>query len=114
MALNVEFLEEQKKLLLAEKVRLESGLGRFAKPTDLKGDFETQMEDLGKGDDESALEVEDYVDNLGIENTLEEELKDTIDALAKIDAGTYGLCEVSGKEIAIDRLKAYPAARTAL
>lgn len=114
MALDAAFLEEQKNLLLAEKARLESGLGRFAKPVDAEGDFETKMEDLGMGDDENALEVEDYVDNLGVENTLEEELKDVIDALAKIEAGTYGVCEVSGKEIAIDRLKAYPAARTAL
>lgn len=100
--------------LLAQKTHLESELGRFAKPTGKTGSFETQMEDLGKGEDESALEVEDYVDNLGVEATLEKELSDTLDALIKLDKGTYGICEVSGKEIGIERLKAYPAARTAL
>ena len=60
------------------------------------------------------MEVEDYVDNLGVETTLEKELKDVMDALAKLEKGTYGLCETSGQEIALDRLRAYPAARTAL
>ncbi len=114
MTLDPVFLDEQKARLLAQKTRLESELGRFAKPTGNKGDFETQMEDLGKGEDESALEVEDYVDNLGVETTLEEELSETLDALIKLEKGTYGICEESGKEIGVERLKAYPAARTAI
>ncbi len=114
MAFDTVFLEEQKSQLLAEKVRLESELGRFAKPTDSQGDFETQMENIGESEDDNALEVEDYVDNLGVETTLEKELKDVMDALAKLEKGTYGLCETSGQEIALDRLRAYPAARTAL
>lgn len=114
MAFETAFLEEQKERLLAEKARLESELGRFAKPTDQQGGFETQMENLGDQEDDNALEVEDYVDNLGIETTLEKELKDVTDALTKLEGGVYGICEVSGEEIAIDRLKAYPAARTAL
>lgn len=57
MAFETVFLEEQKKCLLEEKARLESELNRFAKPTDTQGDFATQMEDLGEGEDESALEV---------------------------------------------------------
>jgi RNA polymerase-binding transcription factor DksA len=114
MAFETVFLEEQKKCLLEEKARLESELNRFAKPTDTQGDFATQMEDLGEGEDESALEVEDYVDNLGVETALEKELKDVLDALKKFDTGTYGICEASGKEIARERLQAYPAARTAL
>ena len=114
MALDSLFLDEQKARLLTQKTHLESELGRFAKPTGNKGDFETQMEDLGRGEDESALEVEDYVDNLGVESTLEKELVDTLDALGKIEKGTYGICEVTGQEIDIERLKAYPAARTAI
>lgn len=114
MALDTAFLKEQKVRLSEQKAHLESELGRFAKPTGSNGDFETQMEDLGKGEDESALEVEDYVDNLGVEATLEKELADTLDALAKLENGTYGICEESGKEIGVDRLKAYPAARTAI
>lgn len=68
------------------------------------------MEDLGKGEDESALEVEDYVDNLGVEAALEKELSETLLALEKLWNGAYGICEESGQEIDIERLKAYPAA----
>lgn len=33
-------------------------------------------------------------------------------ALGKIEAGTFGICEISGEEIEADRLEANPAART--
>jgi RNA polymerase-binding transcription factor DksA len=29
-----------------------------------------------------------------------------------MDAGTYGVCEKTGQDIPLDRLEAYPAART--
>ncbi len=114
MTFDTTFLAEQQARLLAEKARLEAALGRFAKPTDTNGNFETQMEDLGEGEAEQALEVEDYVDNLGIEATLEKELADVRGALVKLEAGTYGICETSGKEIPQERLRAYPAAKTAI
>ncbi|MBP7060783.1 MAG: TraR/DksA C4-type zinc finger protein [Candidatus Moranbacteria bacterium] len=72
------------------------------------------MEDMGTDPDENASEVEEYVDNLGLEKNLEAQLKDVNDALAKMDHGTYGVCEETGKDIAVERLEAYPAARTAL
>ena len=34
------------------------------------------------------------------------------DALARLDAGGYGVCEVCGKQIPAERLAARPAART--
>lgn len=43
---------------------------------------------------------------------LEGRWNDIRDALKKIDAGTYGVCEVSGEPIEEDRLIANPAART--
>jgi DnaK suppressor protein len=39
------------------------------------------------------------------------ELVEVQDALARIDAGTYGKCEVCGKEISAARLDAMPATR---
>ena len=42
----------------------------------------------------------------------ENELKETIHALAKIKNGTYGICEKSAKPIPIERLKVNPIART--
>jgi DnaK suppressor protein len=39
------------------------------------------------------------------------ELRDVRDALQRMDAGIYGLCEECGKPIPLERLRAYPAAR---
>ncbi len=112
MALDTAVLAELKEKLLAEKTRLETELGRFAKPTGAEGDYETNFEDIGTDPDENASEVEEYVDNLGLENNLEGQLRDVNDALAKMERGTYGVCEKTGQEIGLDRLRVYPAART--
>jgi RNA polymerase-binding transcription factor DksA len=46
-----------------------------------------------------------------LSNSLRESLDEVEAALAKVDAGTYGLCEVCGEPIASARLEAMPAAR---
>lgn len=112
MALDTALLAELKKKLLEEKSHLEAELSRIGKPTGVIGDYETTIENIGTDPDENATEVEGYVDNLGVESNLEGQLKDTNDALAKMDQGTYGICEKTGKEISPERLKVYPAART--
>ena len=43
--------------------------------------------------------------------TLRDQLTDIERALAKMDQGTYGTCEVCGKDIAEPRLEAMPATR---
>ena len=43
--------------------------------------------------------------------SLRETLGDIDNALAKIDGGTYGICERCGRPIGEDRLEAMPAAR---
>jgi RNA polymerase-binding transcription factor DksA len=43
---------------------------------------------------------------------LETRYRNIIRALDKIEAGTYGICEISGEPIERDRLLANPAART--
>lgn len=114
MTLDPAIVDELKEKLLAEKARLEGELVRFAKPTGAEGDYETRFEDMGTDPDENASEVEEYVDNLALESNLENHLKDVNDALAKIAKGTYGICEKTGEMISVERLRAYPAARTAI
>lgn len=46
-----------------------------------------------------------------IAGSLREQLRDVERALAKLDDGTYGTCEVCGREIAEARLDAMPATR---
>jgi len=114
MALESEMLPQLKEQLLSEKSRLESSLSRFADATGTVGSYETRIDDMGTDPDENASEVEEYVDNLGLEQTLEAQLKDVNDALEKMEKGVYGICETTGEAIGVDRLKAYPGARTAL
>jgi len=45
---------------------------------------------------------------------LEKRLVETKEALKRIEDGTYGICENCGKEIPIERLKAYPSAKTCM
>lgn len=107
-----ELKKELKEKLEAEKAKLEEELRKFAKPTENPSDFKTQFEDIGPDRDENATEVENYSDSLALENKLEEQLRNSIDALEKMEKGNYGICENCEKEIDIERLKAYPAAKT--
>lgn len=111
MALDTAILSQLKDKLLAEKTRLEADLSRMGNPTDVAGNYEMKFDDLGNDPDENASEVEEYVDTVAVEGNLEGQLKDVNDALAKIDAGTYGVCEKTGEEIPVERLQAFPAAR---
>lgn len=114
MSLDQNILTELKEKLLVEKAHLEEELSRFAQTTNTPGNYETQFENIGTDSDENASEVEEYVDNIALENNLESQLKDVTDALGKMEKGTYGVCEKTGEEISLDRLQAYPGARTAL
>ncbi len=76
---------------IEETVQDESGVGD-------SGDESIRIYDREEETDANALDVE----------TLEQVVR----ALARIYAGTYGVSEVSGKPIPIERLKAIPYAAT--
>ena len=54
---------------------------------------------------------EQHIDSIVLDE-LEIRYRNVCHALKKIEAGTYGICEVSGQPIEEDRLEANPAART--
>lgn len=115
MALDKKTIEELKTALLREKEELEKDLERIARPIDKKeGDYETSFEDIGPDREDNASEVEQYTDNLPVEITLEKKLKDILEALKRMESGTYGICENCNQEISPDRLRANPAARTCI
>jgi DnaK suppressor protein len=76
---------------IQETVQEESGVGDA-------GDESTRIYDREDETDANALDV----------GTLEQVVR----ALARIGAGTYGVSEVSGKPIPIERLEAIPYAAT--
>ncbi|MFC1644820.1 TraR/DksA C4-type zinc finger protein [Patescibacteria group bacterium] len=100
-------LEEEQK-----KIRTE--LEGVATPSDNPDNFKTKRDELGTHKDESATEVEEYVDNIAVESNLEQRLRDTRAALVKIENDTYGKCEECGGDIQEKRLEIYPSAKNCM
>jgi DnaK suppressor protein len=113
MALSHEQLSSLKTLLEDEKMKLEHELSLLGKKVG-QGNYEAQITDMGDHEDEAASEVEEYVDTLAVEATLEHQLSEVEAALVRMEAGTYGICEKTGQDIAYERLAVYPSARIAI
>lgn len=107
-----------KKILEAEKETLKKELSTVgqknpanpadwqAKPTDLDSD--------SADENETADEIEEFENNSAILKQLEIQLLAVESALGKIEAGTYGTCNVCGQEIPQERLEANPASLTCI
>ena len=68
---------------------------------------------IGGADElEVADSMEEYENNRAILDQLEIRLNNVKKALSKIEDGTYGVCEICGKEIELDRLEANPPSST--
>ena len=95
-------------------------------PTDVRAALETERDQLRaqlaeNGADGSIEYDENFADsgqvaaeqgeNRAMVNQLGDALREVERALAKVDDGTYGVCEVCGREIAEARLEAMPATR---
>jgi RNA polymerase-binding transcription factor DksA len=111
-AFDDKFLEAQRVLLLAERktylrqaetLQAEAdSLAELREPGDVQFD-----EESGEGD---TLAVERERD-LALSARARQEVEEIDRALKKIEAGTYGICEVSGDPIPKARLQAIPQAR---
>jgi DnaK suppressor protein len=113
MSLTPEFLAESKKNLLKDKEHLENEIQRLTKPS-LASEHATTYTEIGSGEDENASEIEEYTDNLAVEQNLEKQLKETTDALERIEQGVYGKCQQCGDKISPERLVAYPSAKNCI
>lgn len=114
MSLDPQTLAQLKEKLVLEKNRIKEELGRIAKPIKNTDDYSTNFTNIGDDEDENASEVEEYTDNLALETAFEKQLKEIDEALEKMELGTYGKCENCKTDIPLDRLMAYPAAKTCL
>jgi DnaK suppressor protein len=67
----------------------------------------------GEAPDAGDASVADVaIDSMSAERIRDSmELRDVQDALARIEAGTYGVCQECGEPIALERLRASPSAR---
>lgn len=104
-----EFIGEMKNKLMEEKDRIEKELSQIGTrdPND-PSNFTTNVPEYGTSEEDNASEVATYTDNLSIEQSLEETLRDITGALERIDKNQYGVCKYCDKEIAEKRLRARP------
>lgn len=107
-----------KKGLETERVFLETELSKLGKrdPSNPNDWVPAKLSDDAFGADrnDNADIFEEMQDANATMNELEGRLNMVNRALEKMDAGTYGVCEVSGEDIEIERLKANPAAVTCI
>ena len=107
-----KFLDQQRAALVEERASYlrqaeafeaeADALAEMREPGDVQFD-----EESGEGD---TLAVERERD-LALSAQASAQIEEIDRALAKLDDGTYGICEVSGEPIPKDRLKAIPWAR---
>lgn len=71
-----------------------------------------EPDDMEPDPNDAADRVEEWDERAAILAPLERQYNDITHALQKIDAGTYGICEIGNEEIEQDRLQANPSART--
>jgi RNA polymerase-binding transcription factor DksA len=106
--------EEARKRLQDERTRVE-GLIRNLKDElgdEGENDQLSELSDYDQHPADTASETFEREKDVSILEQLEKELEELQAALERIDAGTYGVDEVTGKPIAPERLEAVPTART--
>jgi DnaK suppressor protein len=101
---NMQSLYER---LKSERTALEQQLSDLG--ATVSGDRVDMSVDEGFAD--SAAATAERSEMLSLVDQLSSTYSDVVDALRKIDEGTYGRCERCGNEIAPERLEALPAAR---
>jgi RNA polymerase-binding transcription factor DksA len=102
--------------LVALKSRLTSDLEELAVHNPHTDDWELRLDDTVFTADENdrgdiGEAAEEKIATLAL---LETRYRNVVRALEKIATNTYGICEISGEAIEIERLRANPAARTCL
>ena len=111
MALTDEQMVRLRKRLEDELRRLNVD-ARFTQQAfvDAGTEYDEQFRSSGNHPAETATETFDQEHQLAIENMLTTTREQVLHALARMDEGTYGICEVCGKEIPVARLEAVPHA----
>lgn len=101
-------LDKIKDTLIQEKDRLDKELGALAQKG--KRGFRFVMSSLGSKDEEHTASVANFDNTISVGNNLEKGLHEVEKALAKIEKGDYGVCELCRQPIEAGRLKAAPSA----
>ena len=106
--------EQARKRLQDEKARVENLIHNIKDELGDEGESGqlSELSDYDQHPADTASETFEREKDVSILEQLEQELAELQAALERIDAGTYGIDEVTGKPIAAERLEAVPTART--
>ncbi len=100
------FLLQMEKQLKEQQAKLEHELATLT-DNEINGHGSTYPQ-YGDKEDENAAEVATFSDNLSLQLSLKQNLKDIQKALGRIKKGTYGICNYCQQEIDERRLRARP------
>jgi RNA polymerase-binding transcription factor DksA len=105
--------EDARRRVEAERERVEGLVRRLRDELDDENEGDqSELADYDQHPADSGSETFEREKDLSILEQLEAELVELQAALERIDAGTYGIDEVTGDPIAPERLEAMPTART--
>jgi DnaK suppressor protein len=98
-------------LLVQEQLQAEARLAELTAELEAVGtDLETEVT-FDDEDAEGATSSHDRERVVALLASARRHLQDVREALARVDAGTYGVCERCGQPIPPERLEALPAAK---
>jgi RNA polymerase-binding transcription factor DksA len=104
--------EQARERLIAERDRLVSVREAAARLSTAANEAaERELSTVDQHPAEQATETLEREIDLSVLASVDAELAEVTAALARVEAGAYGRCEVCGKVIAEGRLEAMPAAR---
>jgi RNA polymerase-binding transcription factor DksA len=107
--LSHEKLAYFKNKLLAMKENAENDL--YRKESKSPNDSIQELADYSNHPGDIGTEQFEQQREAGFELMRKEQLEEIEDALSRIEKGTYGICEKSGKSIPEERLEVMPTAR---
>ena len=104
-----------KEKLEGEKASLEAQLATIGQPSAANpGEWEAVQKNTELEADihDQADQLDEYQENRAILDVLQSQYREVLAALARIEDGTFGTCEICGAQIETDRLEADPSAKT--
>jgi RNA polymerase-binding transcription factor DksA len=108
--------EQARQLIASERERL-AGLVREREAeigTESETENISELSSLDQHQGDLGTETFEREKDFSLLEQLEAEIGDLDAALRKVDEGTYGICEICGREIDAERLEAMPGTRTCI
>jgi RNA polymerase-binding transcription factor DksA len=108
--------EHARQLIVSERERITGLIRERENETGIGSESETdsisELSSLDQHQGDIGTETFEREKDFSLLEQLEAEVGDLDAALRKIDEGTYGTCEICGREIEPERLEAMPGTRT--